>query len=47
MIVLGKVVGCLYCDRTGDAAVPDRSTVRYAKSVADLVVDAIGRRRNA
>jgi HD-like signal output (HDOD) protein len=47
LIVLGKVVGCLYCDRTGDAAVPDRSTVRYAKSVADLVVDAIGRRRNA
>lgn len=46
LIVLGKVVGCLYCDRIGDAAIPDRATVRFAKSVADLVVDAIGRRRN-
>lgn len=45
LIVLGKVVGCLYCDRlTG--AVPDRATVRFTKSVADLVIDAIGRRRN-
>ncbi len=47
LIVLGKVVGCLYCDRIGDAAVPDRATVRFAKSIADLVVDAIGRRRHA
>jgi len=47
LIVLGKVVGCLYCDRLGDAAIPDRATVRFAKSIADLVVDAIGRRRNA
>jgi HD-like signal output (HDOD) protein len=47
LIVLGKPVGCLYCDRLGDAAVPDRATVRFAKSIADLVVDAIGRRRNS
>lgn len=45
IIVLGKVVGCLYCDRVGEAEIPDRATVRYAKSIADLVVDAIGRRR--
>jgi HD-like signal output (HDOD) protein len=46
LIVLGKVVGCIYCDRLHDAAVPDRATVRFAKSIADLVVDAIGRRRH-
>lgn len=46
LIVLGKVVGCIYCDRLRDAAVPDRATVRFTKSIADLVVDAIGRRRN-
>jgi hypothetical protein len=46
LIVLGKVVGCLYCDRVQDAAVPDRATVRFTKSIADLVVDAIGRRRS-
>jgi hypothetical protein len=46
LIVLGKVVGCLYCDRLRDADVPDRATVRFTKSIADLVVDAIGRRRN-
>lgn len=46
LIVLGKVVGCLYCDRLGDAVVPDRATVRFTKSIADLVVDAIGRRRH-
>jgi hypothetical protein len=45
LVVLGKVVGCLYCDRLGEATVPDRATVRFAKSIADLVVDAIGRRR--
>jgi HD-like signal output (HDOD) protein len=46
LIVLGKVVGCLYVDRASDAPLPDRATVRFVKSVADLVVDAIGRRRN-
>jgi HD-like signal output (HDOD) protein len=46
LIVLGKVVGCIYCDRTGDDVLPDRATVRFVKSIADLVVDAIGRRRN-
>lgn len=46
LLVLGKVVGCLYCDRVTDPTVPDRATVRFVKSVADLVVDAIGRRRN-
>lgn len=45
LIVLGKPVGCLYCDRVGDAAIPDRATVRFTKSIADLVVDGIGRRR--
>lgn len=45
LIVLGKVVGCLYCDRAPGAEIPDRATVRYVKSVADCVVDAIGRRR--
>lgn len=45
LIVLGKIVGCLYCDRVGEAEVPDRATVRFTKSIADLVVDAIARRR--
>lgn len=46
LIVLGKVIGCVYADRLA-GPVPDRATVRFAKSIADLVVDAIGRRRNA
>jgi hypothetical protein len=45
LVVLGKVLGCVYCDRTGDAPVPDRATVRYVKSVTDLLVDAIATRR--
>lgn len=45
LIVLGKVVGCLYCDRAPGSEIPDRATVRYVKSIADHVVDAIGRRR--
>jgi HD-like signal output (HDOD) protein len=46
LVVRGKVVGCLYCDRLGGAASPDRATIRFTSSIADLVVDAIGRRRN-
>ncbi len=45
LVVLGKVIGCLYCDRLGSGPAPDRATVRYTKSIADLVVDAIARRR--
>jgi HD-like signal output (HDOD) protein len=45
LVVLGKIVGCIYCDRTGGSDIPDRATVRYTKAIADLVVDAIGRRR--
>ncbi|MCA2990131.1 HDOD domain-containing protein [Gemmatimonas sp.] len=46
LVVRGKVVGCLYCDRLGDAASPDRATIRFTALIAELVVDAIGRRRN-
>lgn len=46
LIILGKVVGCLYCDRLA-GPIPDRATVRFTKSVADLVVEAIGRRRHS
>jgi HD-like signal output (HDOD) protein len=46
LIILGKVVGCLYCDRTTNTGIPDRATVRFAKSIADLVVDAIAKRRH-
>jgi len=45
LIALGKVVGCLYCDRAAGAEMPDLATLRYVKSIADCVVDAIGRRR--
>ncbi|WP_411280429.1 HDOD domain-containing protein [Gemmatimonas sp.] len=45
LVVLGKVIGCIYCDRIGNGPAPDRATVRYTKSIADLVVDAIARRR--
>lgn len=45
IIVLGKIVGCLYCDRIGDAESPDRATVRYVKGVVELVVEAIVKRR--
>ena len=45
LVVLGKVLGCVYCDRTGDAAVPDRATVRFVRSVTELLVDAIASRR--
>ncbi|WP_309673336.1 HDOD domain-containing protein [Gemmatimonas sp.] len=46
LIVLGKVIGCMYCDRLGSGPAPDRATVRFTKSIADLVVDAIARRRS-
>lgn len=45
IIVLGKIVGCLYCDRVADAESPDRATVRYVKGVVELVVEAIVKRR--
>jgi hypothetical protein len=45
IIVLGKIVGCLYCDRIGDSESPDRATVRYVKGVVELVVEAIVKRR--
>jgi HD-like signal output (HDOD) protein len=45
IIVLGKTVGSLYCDRTGEAEVPDRATVRYVKGVVELLVEAIVKRR--
>jgi HD-like signal output (HDOD) protein len=47
IVVSGKVIGCLYCDRSGSGPAPDRATVRYTASVVDLVVDGIARRRNA
>jgi len=46
VVVSGKVIGCLYCDRSGSGPAPDRATVRYITSVVDLVVDGIARRRN-
>lgn len=45
LIVLGKVIGCIYVDRTGHAPAPDRATVRFAQAVVDLVVEAIASRR--
>jgi HD-like signal output (HDOD) protein len=45
LVVLGKVIGCLYVDRLGDKPAPDRATVRYAQTIAELVVDAIVNRR--
>jgi HD-like signal output (HDOD) protein len=49
VVVGGKIVGCLYCDRTVGsplaAVLPDRATLRYLKSLTDLVVTAIGSRR--
>lgn len=47
LLVQGKLLGALYCDRVGTVAAPDRATVRYVKSVADLVVDAVTRRRGS
>lgn len=46
VVVSGKVIGCLYCDRSGSGPAPDRATVRYVTSIVDLVVDGIARRRN-
>jgi HD-like signal output (HDOD) protein len=45
LLVHGKIVGCLYADRLA-GPVPDRATIRFVQSIADLVVDAIGRRSN-
>jgi HD-like signal output (HDOD) protein len=46
IVVSGKAIGCLYCDRSGSGPAPDRATVRYATSIVDLVVEGIARRRN-
>lgn len=45
LVVLGKVIGCLYCDRCKDGDLPDRITIRFVKSITDLLVDAIAQRR--
>ena len=45
IIVAGKIVGCLYADRAAGGVLPARATVRYVKSLTDLVVTAIARRR--
>jgi HD-like signal output (HDOD) protein len=45
LVVLGKVIGCVYVDRATQAPAPDRATVRFAQEVVDLVVDAIANRR--
>ncbi len=51
IVVAGKIVGCLYCDRAADASLaaitPDRATLRYVKSLSDVVVSAIAARRRA
>lgn len=49
IVVSGKIVGCLYVDRAMDgemaAITPDRATLRYVKSLSDIVVTAIAARR--
>ncbi len=49
IVVAGKIVGCVYVDRTMDgemaAMTPDRATLRYVKSLSEIVVTAIAARR--
>jgi len=49
IVVAGKIVGCLYVDRAMDSAMaaitPDRATLRYVKSLSEIVVTAIAARR--
>jgi hypothetical protein len=45
LIVLGKVIGCVYVDRVGKAPAPDRATVRFAQAVVEVLVEAIASRR--
>lgn len=49
IVLAGKIVGCLYVDRAMDgqmaAITPDRATLRYVKSLSDIVVTAIAARR--
>lgn len=45
LVVLGKVIGCVYVDRAAHRPAPDRATVRFALAVVDLVVEAIATRR--
>ena len=49
IVVAGKIVGCLYVDRAMAGAmaaiVPDRATLRYVKSLSEIVVTAIAARR--
>lgn len=45
LVVLGKVIGCVYADRAAGRPAPDRATVRFAQAVVDHVVEAIAVRR--
>ena len=49
IVVAGKIVGCLYVDRTTAgrmaAITPDRATLRYVNSLSEIVVTAIAARR--
>ncbi|MCE2953269.1 MAG: HDOD domain-containing protein [Gemmatimonas sp.] len=45
LVVFGKVIGSIFFGRAESGPVPDRSTLRFAQAVVDLVVEAIARRR--
>lgn len=45
VVVAGRVLGCVYCDRPWNARIPDRATVAFAREVCVGAVKGIAARR--
>ncbi len=45
VVVAGRLLGCVYCDRPWNAAPPDRATVAFAREVCAGAVKGIAARR--
>ena len=47
IVVSGKIVGCIYGDRTSMQPAPDRAALTHVTMLCDLVVKALDARRRA
>ncbi|MBK8248263.1 MAG: HDOD domain-containing protein [Gemmatimonadetes bacterium] len=46
VVVAGRLIGCVYCDRPWNARIPDKPTVAFARQVCDGAARGIAARRH-
>ncbi|MBL8984200.1 MAG: GAF domain-containing protein [Gemmatimonadetes bacterium] len=46
MVVAGRLIGCVYCDRPWNGRIPDKPTVAFARQVCDGAARGIAARRH-